>query len=356
MTALPNLIDPVYEVVARRAKVMPCHVNRASQLGHECERFLVYCRTNWQDRRAPDPDLQMIFDMGELFEGDTISALLDARIPLREQQTALQIEGFEDLQITGHVDGVLLHGDAAIPVEIKSMTPHIWDSVAFRGRGVYEWSEVAAAFGSKPWLRKYFAQLTVYMLGKGADDAILIARNKGTGAWAQINVHLDQNYGAELLAKAFRVNQHVAAGTLPDRILWDEETCGRCDFLAICLPDHVGTDAIKWVPNEEIARACVCRKWLADAAREYDRLDKRIKDWAKAQDSDRLLVPGFELTVKRGAHQTRVEIRTIPGAITAPGAAQPRRMVPEDLEAEVAPDGGPWPAECGYGEDLHLGV
>ena len=52
------------ELKKSKVRIWPCHVNRASNLGHPCERYLVYSRTAW-DKKAPHEwELQVVFDEG----------------------------------------------------------------------------------------------------------------------------------------------------------------------------------------------------------------------------------------------------------------------------------------------------
>ena len=47
---------------------------------------------------------------------------------------------------------------------------------------------------------------------------------------------IDYEMGERDLKTAEEVNAHVEAGTLPDRIPYDNSICGLCDFDAICQP------------------------------------------------------------------------------------------------------------------------
>ena len=55
-----EIIGKIKEAKRKKIKNYPCHVPRASEIGHPCERYLVYSITNWQDRQPYEPELQVI--------------------------------------------------------------------------------------------------------------------------------------------------------------------------------------------------------------------------------------------------------------------------------------------------------
>lgn len=295
---LPDFVSQLYHASESKIRRYACHVNRASGLGDDCERRLTYDRTAWEQKELHDVHLQRIFDEGNLHERALLRELADAGIEVIQQQDDLRLE---HQNITGHVDGVIVVGSKAVPLEIKSMSEHIWNAIAFRGPGVYEWTAVHEKFQAKPWTRKYCAQLQIYMLAKNTDAAILLLKNKQTGGLAQINMDLDYDYAESLLQRAERINAHVAADTLPDRIAYDPDVCSRCPYFHICLPDYQAGPPIKFVAEEQIRLQCDIRAEMEPAHHEYSRADKTVKDWAKAQDADRMVVAGSYLIERRTA-------------------------------------------------------
>jgi len=302
MAELPNIVKAVYDQAAKRIEVYPCHANRASMLGGDCERQLVYWRTKWDEAVPHDVNLQLIFDEGNTHEAAVLKSLAEAGIRINEQQTSL---AWKEHQITGHVDGTLIFEDRAYPVEIKSMSSHIWDSIAFRGPGVYEWDEVKAKFQSKPWLRKYQAQLSLYMLLKNIDRAVMICKNKGTGALMQINMGLDYEYAESMLQRADRINEHVAKGTLPERIPWDENVCAECPFVAICCPENVGSNPLAYVQDETAAKRLAERAAAEEASGMFKDAHEWLVEWVWAKYPDAPLVQvGSEWTIKKSKSAT----------------------------------------------------
>src|SRR5438309_8002720 len=58
---IPQHID---DYKASKIEQWPVRSNRASELGHPCERFLTYNRVAWRHARLPDVGLQYVFDEG----------------------------------------------------------------------------------------------------------------------------------------------------------------------------------------------------------------------------------------------------------------------------------------------------
>ena len=310
----PDLVNPIYQERRRQWKRYPCRTNRASSLGADCERELVYKRTHWEHTLEPDPGLLMIFAEGNKHEDALLHELRQLGVQVLEQQTSLE---WKEYQISGHIDAVVVHNDEAIPVDIKSMSAHIWDSIFRRGAGAYEWGEVEAAFQSKPWLRKYAAQIYLYALMRNEERGMLLCLNKGTGALAQVHLVLDDDalqYAEGLLQRAERINWYVLKEQLPDRIPFDEGICPRCDFYHICLPDQVGKDPILFLTDETIVSLLEERAATEEVRGDYERADKKLKEWAKAQSSDRISIGDWLVTRKETKRGVTVKFQRVEGS------------------------------------------
>jgi len=291
-----NLVDAILAFKAGQIKRYPCKTNRASGLGYfvssleGCLRRGVYERTNWQDKELPDARLQLVFDEGNNQEQIVLRDLAAAGIQIIEQQSAFELPA---QQITGHLDGVLVVDGKAVPVEIKSMSPHIFTSVnSFED------------FKKKPWTRAYMAQIMLYMLSKDIDVALFILKNKSTGELKQVEVSLDYELAEACLKTAEEINKHVAAKTLPDKI-GDLEKCRECPFKLTCCPEinfgvelKISDDPIfakrleTYLDKKETALEC---------DKEYDLIRERAKATADEKGCLNLLVGNFRLTGKRDA-------------------------------------------------------
>ena len=68
----------------------------------------------------------------------------------------------------------------------------------------------------------------------------------------------------------------LKGGTLPDRIEYRDEICGRGSFAQICLPDIIRQESEVITDNEFIERLDR-REALSSARSEYERIDKTVK-------------------------------------------------------------------------------
>lgn len=287
------LIEKIYDEKAKKIRVTPCHTNRASEAGHSCERYLVLRRLKWQDMRLHDVRLQLIFDEGNHQERILLRDLEEAGVQIIDQQRDYEWRNF---QLTAHLDcKAVLSPTEAAPVECKSMSPHIWEKI----------NTMADLIQSdKPWLQKYPAQIQLYLLLANAERGFLILKNKSTGELKEIEVRLDLEYAEGILKKLERVNAHVAAGTVPPAIPYDEDICEQCPFFQTTCLVEVKRTALVLSEDAELASNLSRRAELEPLKQEYDRLDKSVKAKVKGQEKlacGNFLILGKE--VSRKAYQ-----------------------------------------------------
>ena len=282
------IVERVLEAKQRKAQVWPVKANRASELGHPCLRYLVLLRTNWQDRKPPDGRLQMIFDLGNDMEERVHADLKEAGFMIIEQQRPFS---WDKYNITGRIDsklGLVLndlqtdrvppevlaklteqvddHGTVVVPTEVKSAAPNMFNSV----------NSVADMLHHKYlYMRKYPAQLTLYLIMDNKEVGLFIFKNKSTGEMKEVWILLDYDYADEQIRKAEQVNTHVQAGTLPDPIDYDESVCGECDFAHVCLPERIGKE-VEISDNLELLDLVTRYNELKPKAKEYDEVNERI--------------------------------------------------------------------------------
>ena len=314
-TKFPDLLTPWLSYKASLFKQRPCNSNRASQLGADCERELVYARTRWQEAAVPPLELQILLQEGEKHEREVLMELQRAGIQIIEQQISLE---WKEFAVTGHLDAVVVWEGEAIPMDVKSMSDRIWSSLFRDGAKVYDWEQVKDGFTRKSWLRKYLAQITLYCLLKNCRRGLLLCLNKGTGALAQVVVDLDYDYAESLLRRAERINAHVAAGTLPERIPFDEGVCPRCPFYACCLPEQVGKEPIAFLEESTVEHLLEERVANEESARSFENADDRVKAWAKARDEERLAIGRWLVVKRKLARGVRVDIQALQGRTQGP--------------------------------------
>ena len=272
------LLEKLDERLQAQIKLSPCHTNRASELGHACKRYLVLRRTRWQEAELPSLSLQRLFGEGHIQERAVIRALEDAGFVVVEQQRDYE---WKEYQITAHLDGKILLEGAAVPLEVKSMSPYIFKSI----------HTAADLLNPRyPHLQKYLAQLQIYMLLSNSEKAVLLLKDKSSGQIKELWMELDYQFAESLIQKAQSINVAVAAGILPERIPYTENICGRCPFLAICLPE-VKRDALEIITDPELEANLKRRHELAPLRAEYEQLDDQVK--AILKEHERVVVGDF---------------------------------------------------------------
>lgn len=272
--AIPDRLD---EAKAHKRENWPVKANRASELGHPCLRYLTYLRVAWQERALPSVSLQYLFDERKRQEEHAIEDLKEAGYTFIQQQRPFTWPTFD---ITGTIDGMIVLPRGAtlgtlVPAEIKNINPWDWEKIDPRGDlGQFTHSD-------RVWLQKIPTQITLYSLMNNTELAALIMRNASDGRMKVLPIVLDMDLGEQAVRKAEAVNMHVAEGTLPDRIPYDEAVCSRCPFVQICLPDQAAREGAQLLDQPDLEEALERRAALEPVKREYESLDKHVKDIAK---------------------------------------------------------------------------
>lgn len=287
------LTEKLDAYLEKQRKVYPCHTNRASDLGHECDRYLVFSRTRWQEASLPELDLQYIFNEGNHQERAVYRDLEAAGVTIYEQQVSLH---WKEPNISCHLDGktvldlqaldtlpeaIRRHYGDRVPatitavVEVKSMAPWIWQQINTADDMLHN--------KKYPHLRKYPAQVQVGMILANLEWALFLPKNKQTGKLKEILVPLDLAYTEELVQKAERINRFVQLGETPPPIPWNERLCGKCKFNHICANDQIRT-AIEIIEDSELEAMLDKRGELEAAAEEFDDLDKELKEYFRGKE------------------------------------------------------------------------
>ena len=243
--------------------------NYAYNSGHPCARNLVYCRLNWQEKSLPSTKTLLIFREGDLHEKAVIQLLTDSGVDLVETQRPFELK---QIQLRGKIDGKIKDENGKlIPCEIKSMNPFDFEKI----NSIDDMKEY-----SKVWIRGYVSQMMIYLLGMEKEAGVFILKNKVNGELKFIPCILDYEYAEKDWKKLELVNQHVAAGTYPERIQ-DRTVCRYCDFRQICLPDE-NSDVLNLVDNAELLEALEEREAVKGDANKFEALDKKVKEVLKS--------------------------------------------------------------------------
>lgn len=256
----------LFKAKAEKIKVYPVRNLRASNLGYPCERYLYLLIKHWEEQKPHDVGLQNIFDLGNSLEEHTIKNIKEAGFEvITPTQRSWQVDvrggiitGREDVRIKDE------HGEL-LPVEIKGISPFEFDKL----------NSVDDFLKSKrPYMQGYPAQLFMYMLHFGKEKGFFALTNKLTGQTKFIDVPLDYDYGEKMLSKAERIYKALADNKPPEACD-DISTCESCPLAHICgecrrVPTDIDLD-------EELDELINRKQELAEAKKEYDKIDKEIK-------------------------------------------------------------------------------
>jgi hypothetical protein len=270
----------VLEHAKGRIRIYPQHVNRASNIGHPCERFLVLSRTSWESRTPHDPGLQLVFDEGNMHERYVLRKLDDVGIEVIEQQRDYR---WEDYQISGHIDGkVRDERGKLIPLEIKSTSPFAFAKFTAADDLVNE------MLSGPIYHQLYPAQLLTYMWMDEKDRGLWIFKDKTSGRIVDRVLEMDPHveYVEGILKKIERVNTHIEMGTTPP--CYEEyRICESCGFLSFCHPDNIPDGQLE--VDAELEYFLDLREELLHQKRPIEaqlkELDSEIKARTKGRDS-----------------------------------------------------------------------
>lgn len=298
-TMLPNIVQSVYGYLETQRKGWAPACNYASQVGHPCERNLVYQRLNWQEKLLPPPSKLLVFRDGNVHEADILKLLNEAGIAVIEQQRPFD---WKELELRGKIDGRIKIENKAIPLEIKSINPHDFEKI----------NSVEDLLKSpKPWTRGYVAQMMVYLLMMNESEGIMLFKNKATGQLKQINVSLDYGFAEDICKKLENVNRHVKKGSYPERIT-DRTVCQYCDFKHICLVDE-STESINISDDPEILELVEQRQALKPQVAAFEEIDDKLKEIWKTKENGTYLIGGrFQVKIssfKRAFYNVPDEIK-----------------------------------------------
>lgn len=248
----------------QQIKVYPCNNLRASNLGHPCERYLYLLIKHWDEQKPHDVGLQSIFNLGNSIEDFTIENIKRAGYEvITPTVRSWKIEkplitGREDIRIKDE-NGELL------PVEIKGISPFEFDKL----NCIDDFLK-----SKKPYIQGYPAQLQIYMYYFAKEKGFFALTNKLTGQTKFIEMPFDFDYADRLLKKAERIYKALDENTPPEACE-DISICENCSLSHICgecrrVPADIEVD-------DELDELINRKQELAKAKKEYDKVDKEIK-------------------------------------------------------------------------------
>lgn len=257
--------EALRQSLEKQIKVYPCNNLRASNLGHPCERYLYLLIKHWDEQKPHDAGLQSIFNLGNAMEAFTIDTIKAAGYEVITP--TVRSWKIENPLVTGREDiRIKAENGELIPVEIKGLSPQEWAKL----------NTVEDFFQSKKYyVRGYPAQLQMYMLHFGKEYGFFALTNKLTGQTKFIEMRFDYEYAEGLLQKAERIYKALETETPPE-CCDDISVCEGCSLQHVCgecrrVPADIELDG-------ELDELIDRKQELSEAKREYERVDKQIKE------------------------------------------------------------------------------
>ena len=300
-----RIMNAWIEFIEQEERFAPSNRRNCYASGYEkCIRKLVFQMTQGDKIIPFPPETRAKFRRGRDRERTIISDLMKVgrygspKFSVVEQQQRFELKDKKDrVAISGKVDFRLeFSRRVRIPCELKDWVPTITDRI-------HTFDDVLTI----PWTRKGALQLLCYLFGFGEPFGILILARPGLPKFIPVHFEDHLDLIEDFMQRAEQANDHRDAGTLPDYIE-DTDECKRCDFYAItCDPPLLsgkGSIIINDPDVEEIIRR---HEEILPFKREFDRLDRKIKDRFRDMEQDNAIVGKFLLQKRYGTY-TRIEL------------------------------------------------
>lgn len=282
----------------------------------------------WSDKRLPDPSRQARFDAGNRAEDAIVIDLKRDGFRVVAEQVPFELKHRKtgEVALRGKIDGKIEWRREAVPFEIKSAHPNIFEAI-----------NSVEDFERFWWTKgKYPAQLHSYLVGHNHPWGFWILTDC-LGNLKLLRAELDYSLAERIWAFAEAIVDGIRAyresQTLPPPTS-DVAQCAHCDFYRrTCQPDIVEQGAAMLADPE--LEAAVARWFeLRPAHREYEGVDRRVKSALRLalpqQPIAMGIVGGYAVTIKD--KPVRAE--------TQPRPARTDRIVTIDPLAGDAAKGG----------------
>lgn len=238
----------------------------------ECDRQMVHSILDWDKKPLADAGLQAIFEAGKSEEARIVRMLSELGYEVIAQQNPIQIRHPKTGEVicTGKIDGKILVGRTAIPVEFKSMNPNAFARL-----------NSADDLMKSPYYRKYIKQMQLYLYGNGAEAGLFVISD-----FRNIKVflvYLDYGLCEQILKQLERAWDYVKAKKYPEPIAYRPDVCDYCPFEFLCTKTTCNKGA-EFLESAELEQNVARLLELKPLAKEYEALDKAIKTPLKEQD------------------------------------------------------------------------
>ncbi len=306
----------VQEIFKRRSEILkPKPQQRPNSLYAsripDCERQGVYEFTHYKDKAPFSWELLALFQSGNVNEAAYKAQLRELGLDLVEDGAPLSDDMRRKYNLGGYLDTRIKWEGARIVVEMKLTNQNMFNSLDGISGDIIKTGDITqaqiergiASMKRVIFFRKYLRQMTVYLLGTG-EEVGMFAFTDGRGAWKFVIVPLDYEEAERILGIAERIKTHVDSGTQPDRIPYDHEICGRCPFLATCIPDIANVPSLKIEGNEVLAGLLEERDSKLEKWSDVEKINKKIKSFFENVKGGAFTVGNFIITRKAGQRKS----------------------------------------------------
>lgn len=297
------------KIISEKNKVHACNSLWASEVAHDCERYLVYQQCDWDKAKQTEDNLLLVFHEGNIQEDQLILEIQRAGIKAKDLQISIKIA---EANITGKLDLIAeienSKGEISnVPIEIKSMSDIVYNSV-----------NTVEDLKKYPWTRKYYGQCQIYCKNDlwFFPECYLLAKNKSTGAIKLIKdfdggntIKFNEEYWNWLVNRGKKINNIVFTNkfnlsqiaslktnltgketkkeqallkkiekfekqiTYPDRIQYDLKVCKGCKYEHICIADlsNITSDVINNDSVKDAIKTYLTAKDNKEKFKQYDK-------------------------------------------------------------------------------------
>lgn len=269
----------------RESTVYPRNNPTASSLS-ECAREMVLSILFWQQVPPFDTYVKARLEEGQRQENYVLQELLGLGFTITENNPPpFEIKDRKGrLIMRGKIDGKCLWKDRRVPFEVKSMNSNVF-------AGVNTMQDFYKYF----WMKRYVLQMMSYLYANDEQEGVFIIVDM-QGHWKVIELSLDMEIMEGILQLCERVVDSVqrcreesvvfgSTGTdskeLPPYHA-DLSVCRRCKINNIlCFPPMNFGAGAQVIDDIELIESLKRRGELQELSKEYDSLDKKIKERLK---------------------------------------------------------------------------
>jgi len=265
-----QIADRRAEALAHRVSAYPRQNPIASDLG-PCQREMVLAMTHWQERPLPPADLKARFERGNLIEDAILRELSDLGFTVRVERSPFEVKDAQGrVVLRGKIDGFVSVERETFPMEVKSLNPNVYNRV-----------ETVEDFDKFGFMAKYPRQLQSYLYANNLPEGFFLL-DDCLGHWKLLPVALDWSALDAIIRHCEGAVAHREAGTLPDYHP-DPAVCKRCwAYGRVCTPP-MEFHGLQILTDPDFEADLNRRGELAEAAKEHEALDKRIKARVQGQ-------------------------------------------------------------------------